>query len=333
MSQQQRILELVKNGGITVEQGMELMKALEDARPTSPRPPRPPVPPRPPTPAWTETSSAVRAVKVGRPLASGSGQLSFDQVVQLGIHGIKPGFIQEMRDAGIDDLSFNDIVQLGIHGIRPSFVIEMRRIGEEMNFAPLTTNQIVQLGIHGIKPNYVREMIASGALNFDTLRVGMQNMQEHRAKLEERRGKLEAKRDKYQASFETVLTERQREKLEEKLEEINDELEGLEEEMSDALEAQLEAELDAESDETEPSLSDSEVRTTSRTWFDINSTIDANLPADLRKAALEDALQTVSADLGVAETKADRAALTEVKKQIHEELQKLENQNNDNLNP
>jgi hypothetical protein len=282
MSQQQRILELVKSGGITVEQGMELMKALEDSSRTTP--PRPPKPPRPPAPAWTATSSVTTAVKVGRPLASGSGQLSFDQVVQLGIHGIKPGFIQEMRDAGIDDLSFNDIVQLGIHGIRPSFVIEMRRIGDEMSFAPLTANQIVQLGIHGIKPNYVREMIASGALNFDTLRVGTQNLEEQRTKLEERRAKLEAKRDKYQASLETVLTDRQREKLEEKLEEINEELEGLEEEMSDALEAQLEAELEAESDE--PELDSAEVVAQV-----IESASQSDQPLEVRKELLEKAIE------------------------------------------
>jgi hypothetical protein len=332
MSQQQRILELVKSGSITVEQGMELLKTLEGTaaprvihseRPVEsapPRPPKPPHPPKPPRPAWRDASSAAR---VGRPLASGGGQLNFDQIVQLGMYGIKPEYVQEMRDAGLEDLDFDTVVQLGMYGVKPKYVLEIRQIASEMGAEPPSTQKIIELGMYNVRPEYVRGMMQTGLGGMDVLgeetpeerqSAKRANLKAKRAKLEAKQEQLEAKRDKIQAKLERGKNEREREKLQEMLEETNDELESLADDLNDLTEREIEAGLD----DDEP-----EAPKVKRSWFDINTFIDRSMPTAVQRAALEEAMQTVSADLERAEDAAERAALTEVQKQISEELGKL----------
>ena len=335
MNQRQRILELVKNASITVEQGMELMSALEMRNETSNRlPTRPPVPPMPPVPpAWKTSGSSV---KVGRPLAPGSGQLSFDQIVQLGVHGVKPNYIEELRNAGLENVPFSElmqlivhqipvsyvlelreleqqleveplsvaqIVQLGIHRISASYALEMRQLGIEHGFAPLTVDQIVQLGIHKIKPSYVLELLKTGAFNLNTPSAV-------KGDLEQRRAELEAKLGKVNAKLEKASSEAQRQKLTEMREELTDELQAVNLDMADALEVEIEAELEAE----EPAA----LKT-----FDIRSSLDPNLPIAAQKLALEEMIEDVNAQIGMATNADDRAALLEIHAQITAELSQL----------
>lgn len=338
MNQRQRILELVKNDSITVEQGMELMSALETPNRLPMRPPVPPVPPA--QPAWKTASSSV---KVGRPLASGSGQLSFDQVVQLGVHGVQPNYIEEMRKAGLEDMPFHDlmqlivhripvsyvlqlrdleqqlgiealsvtqIVQLGIHKISISDVLEMRRLGIEHGFAPLTVDQIVQLGIHEIKPSDVLELLKTGAFNLNTPPAVKTDFEQRRAKLEVKLAKVDAK-------LERATAEAQRQKLLELREELIDEIKLVDSAIADALEMELEAEIHAELEPPQPVVAQT---------CDILSSVDPALPMAAQQSALEEMIQQINAQIGVATDANDRATLLEVHAQITAELAQLKTQ-------
>lgn len=348
MNQRQRILELVKNDSITVEQGMELMSALELTGETSNRlPMRPPVPPMPPAPpAWKTNGSSV---KVGRPLASGSGQLSFDEIVQLGVHGIKPNYIEELRKAGLENVPFPElmslivhqipisyvlelrdleqqleieplsvaqIVQLGIHRISASYALEMRQLGIEHGIAPLTVDQIVQLGIHKIKPSYVLELLKTGAFNLNTPPVEEMNLGQRSTKREEKPeravpmslpDRLEAKLARAEAKREREIARAERRGFGI---DSDDELETLDSEMADMLEPDSEAEIEAQ----EPTA----VKT-----FNIRSSLDPNLPIAAQKLALEEMIEDVNAQIGIATNVDDRAALLELHAQITAELGQL----------
>ena len=335
MNQRQRILELVKNDTITIEQGMELMSALEMANRLPTRPPVPPMPPAPP--AWKTNSSSVR---VGRPLASGSGQLSFDEIVQLGVHGIKPNYIEELRKAGLEDMEFHDlmqlviheipvsyvlelrdleqqleiepltvnqIVQLGIHEISANYALEMRRLGIEHGFAPLTVDQIVQLGIHDIQSSYVLELLKAGAFNLNTLPAAEMNPEQRRIQLKVKPEKaapmfgsarLEEKLARAEAKRERAMAKRERHGL------------------TDENDAELNMELNAVLESDEP-------RAAVQRWFEIKSFVDASLPIAAQRQMLEEMLQDINADIGVATDDVERAALLDIHAQITAELSQL----------
>ena len=331
MNQRQRILELVKNNSLTVEQGMELMNALEIPNRLPTRPPVPPVPPT--APAWKTSGSSV---KVGRPLASGSGQLSFDQIVQLGVHGIQPNYIEELRKAGLEDMEFHDlmqlviheipvsyvlelrdleqkleiepltvdqIVQLGIHEINADYVLEMRRLGIEHGFAPLTADQIVQLGIHGIKPSYVLELLKTGAFNLNTPMTTQMNFEERRASLKVKQAKASSMSKSDRLEEKLARAEAKRERAIAKAER-----QGLSDDSDDELEAELEQH---------------ESRVAVQKWFDIKTFVDSSLPTAMQKEMLEEMLQDISADIGVATDDVDRTALREIHVKITNELAEL----------
>ena len=346
MNQRQRILELVKNDAITIEQGMELMSALELPNRLPTRPPVPPMPPAPP--AWKTRNESV---KVGRPLASGSGQLSFDQIVQLGVHGIKPNYIEELRKAGLENvpfpelmslivhqipisyvlelreleqqlevepLSVSQIVQLGIHRISATYALEMRQLGIEHGFAPLTVDQIVQLGIHKIKPSYVLELLRTGAFNLNAPPATEVNVDERRAQLKVKQEKaalmsrpdrLEAKLARAEARRERAMAKRERQGSDD---ESDDDLELLDSEMSDALEPDSEADFEADAP-----------RAALQKWFEIKSFVDSSLPINAQRQRLEEMLQDINADIGVATNDVERAALLDIHAQINAELGQL----------
>jgi hypothetical protein len=327
MNQTQRILELVKGGSITVEQGMELLKALEGAGADRPSPPEAPRPPRPPQPAWKENVSTAK--KVGRPLGSGGGQLSFDQIVQLGMYNIKPEFVQQMREAGLEDLSFDTVVQLGMYGVKPSYVLEIREIAQQMGAPMPSTQKIIELGMYGIKPGYIRDMIQSGVMGLDALseETTEEKLEAKRAKIHAKRHKLESKREqlepkrvKLQAKLEKSKGEKEREKLEEMLEEVTDELESLKVDLEDLLEKQLEVELEAEEATVGDPESHGSKSDRRKPQFTSEVLVDPNLPASERKNQLEEQMRDVNAAMGITQEEEDREALLEVKRRIEAEL-------------
>ncbi|NJK46772.1 MAG: hypothetical protein HC933_23220 [Pleurocapsa sp. SU_196_0] len=255
--------------------------------------------------------------------------------MQLGMYNIKPEFVQEMRDAGLDDINFDTIVRLGMYNIKPNYVLEIRQIADELGAPMPSTQKIIELGMYNIKPAYIRDMMKSGVMGLDALseddggkvaakRVKITATQE---KLEVQRVKLEAKRVKIEQKLGVTANDKEREKLEEKLEEVTDELEAVRTDIEDALEAQLEAELEDEPPTEIPTARVVE----SRAWFDIASTIDPGLPIDVRQAALEEAMASVNADLGITKDQAERFALLSVQRQITEEFEKLEAEKKANL--
>ena len=148
-----RVLELVKNGTITIEQADELIDALQTAnQPTYPssssefRMPEPPRPPKPP-----------RA-----PRASGGGKFSFEQMIELGKFGINTQYVRSLADAGLSNLSFDDIIEFGKFGIQPDYVIQLQNLAEELEMDELDSEKIIELGKFGVDVKNVREMLESG---------------------------------------------------------------------------------------------------------------------------------------------------------------------------
>ena len=113
-AERMRVLELVQNGTITIEQGNELIDALHAANQPNyqtsssevrmPEPPRPPESPRPPKPP--------RA-----PRAAGGGKFSFEQMIELGKFGINTQYVRSLADAGLSNLNFDDIIEFGKYGL------------------------------------------------------------------------------------------------------------------------------------------------------------------------------------------------------------------------
>ncbi|MBV7334679.1 hypothetical protein KFU94_41865 [Chloroflexi bacterium TSY] len=69
---------------------------------------------------------------------------------------MKPNYVREMRDLGLGELTYDEICELGSHGIKPNYVREMRALG----FNNLTVGDICELGSHGVTPTYVRDAYA-----------------------------------------------------------------------------------------------------------------------------------------------------------------------------
>jgi DNA-binding transcriptional MerR regulator len=226
-----RILEMVKDGKISIEQADELLEALENAQPNTPAHDSPFEP---------EHKPRVE-VRISR---SNNGKYNFEQMIELGKFGVSPKFVRQIAEAGLTDLSFEDVIELGKFGINPKFVLEMRQLGEEFDLGELNFERIIELGKFGVSAKFVREMIETQMIDFNL--PPSQWARHEEADHEERRAKLQAKLEKAQAKIHTVKTDREREKLEEIIEEVTDELEALEIDAEDRIEAELEAELERE---------------------------------------------------------------------------------------
>jgi hypothetical protein len=231
-----RILEMVKDGKISIEQADELLEALENAQPN--------------TPARTSPFEASQfepehkpRAEVRIPRSTNGGKYNFEQMIELGKFGVSPKFIRQIAEVGLTDLSFEDVIELGKFGISPKFVLEMRQLSEEFDLGELNFERIIELGKFGVSSKFVREMIETQMIDFT---LPPSQWPHHETHDDERRTKLQAKLEKAQVKLSQAKTDREREKLEEIIEEVTDELEALEIDAQDRLEAQLEAELERE---------------------------------------------------------------------------------------
>jgi DNA-binding transcriptional MerR regulator len=227
-----RILEMVKDGKISIEQADELLEALENAVPNTPAHTSPLEPEHKPR------------VEVRISRSTNGGKYNFEQMIELGKFGVSAKFVRELAEIGLTDLSFEDVIELGKFGINPKFVLEMRQLSEEFDLGELNFERIIELGKFGVSAKFVREMIETQMIDF-TLPPS-QWARPVKADHEEQRTKLQAKLEKAQAKLSQVKTDREREKLEEIIEEVTDELEALEIDAEDRLEAELNAELERE---------------------------------------------------------------------------------------
>ncbi len=93
---------------------------------------------------------------------SGLGDLTFEQIITLGKFGVSPQYIVEMRDTFGEEMSFEKIVALGKFGVSSNFVKELKDAGlEDLEF-----EQVIQLAKFGISPSYVKAMRDAGVMDF-----------------------------------------------------------------------------------------------------------------------------------------------------------------------
>ena len=137
-----KVLELVAEGRISVEDADELLAALEDRHRAEEAESLREVPrPRPSEGASTD-----------RPGPAGARKLSFDQLVQLGIHGIEPEFVKRVR-ARFPDLSFDRLLDLGLHGVDLDYLEQMQDVLPEVDI-----DELIGMARHGVEPEYAREI-------------------------------------------------------------------------------------------------------------------------------------------------------------------------------
>jgi hypothetical protein len=135
-----RVLTMLAEGKLTVEQANQLIEALGEERRSTAEP-------------WRSQGSQPAQARPVKSRAA-SKQLKPDQLIEMKIHGLNPELVREMREVGYGDLSAGQLMEFSIHGVRPEFVREMREIG----YTDLTPEQLIELSIHGVNPEFVRQM-------------------------------------------------------------------------------------------------------------------------------------------------------------------------------
>jgi hypothetical protein len=236
-----RILEMVKDGKISIEQADELLEALENAQPNTPAR----TSPFEASPLEPEHKPRVE-VRISR--NTSGGKYNFEQMIELGKFGVSAKFIRELAEVGLTDLSFDEVIELGKFGINPKFVLEMRQLSEEFDLGELNFDRIIELGKFGVSANFVREMIETQMIDFTLppsqwAHHGPDKDDRHRTRLQ---AKLHNAKAALSGALSRVKTDREREKLEEMIETVTEKLEALDEAANDRLEAEHEAQVDSD---------------------------------------------------------------------------------------
>ncbi|WP_020571657.1 M56 family metallopeptidase [Neolewinella persica] len=80
------------------------------------------------------------------------------EMIELRIHGVDGGYINELAGAGYENLSLDDIKKARIHGLSAEFVNDMAKAG----FPNLQFEDVIKMSIHGIDSDYVKELADLG---------------------------------------------------------------------------------------------------------------------------------------------------------------------------
>ncbi len=173
--EREAILRMVAAGKITVEQGSELLDALEPTARAGPQPGRglgelleevlafglgrrsgegwsghgPPRPPRPRRPPRPPGSARTEQRWVGT-FSSGTTRpgLSFEDLVELKTQGVPKHYIEEMRDI-FPDLGFSELVEWREAGIEPDYARGMLAA-----FGDIDPSQLVELREAGVTVDF-----------------------------------------------------------------------------------------------------------------------------------------------------------------------------------
>jgi hypothetical protein len=82
---------------------------------------------------------------------------SLRELLDMAAHGVTLGFVHDMNRAGYRDLRAEDYVELHDHGVKPQFVEELKNAGYD-----IPANRIVELHDHGVDSRFVRDLQVSG---------------------------------------------------------------------------------------------------------------------------------------------------------------------------
>jgi beta-lactamase regulating signal transducer with metallopeptidase domain len=173
---------------------LDLSDIMIDEPPTPPTPLTPPTPQAMPSPAHPPRPPHMAAPRPwhyrnGRKIGE-NGTLSVDDLITLRSVGVTPGYVEEMRNAGLGTLSLDDVVGLRMQGVTARWVKDLRDAGIDVKdaenavglrgqgvtadyiagmraagYANLTTKQIISLRVMGVTPEYVKQMSESGYKN------------------------------------------------------------------------------------------------------------------------------------------------------------------------
>jgi len=148
-----KVLEMLADGKITIDQANQLMEALSGAGESAPGKRYEKSTPH-------ESTTTILEPQQTPPQQDFNG-FTFDQVIAMGTVGVKPEFVHKVHEAGLTDLSFNQIIEMGTVGVEPEFVLKVREAG----LTDLTFDQIIQMGTVGVQPEFVRGMLDTRALD------------------------------------------------------------------------------------------------------------------------------------------------------------------------
>jgi len=91
-------------------------------------------------------------------VASGYGDLTVDEIVELKEHGISGGFLMAVSQAGWGKIPPKDLIDLHAQGVDPDYLRSMREAGLVTPSLP----EVIRLKQHGVRPEYVRQIHACG---------------------------------------------------------------------------------------------------------------------------------------------------------------------------
>ncbi len=132
------VLEMLAAGKIDVTQADELLESLE-----------------PPPSASVQSGSSPTAKPP--PL-----KLSPEQIIELKNHDIDAHFVRSVQGLGFSTLSFEEILELGVHEVPPKFLLEMQK-----SFPEISVEQIIELHNHDIDTDFLRELPEANLLSGD----------------------------------------------------------------------------------------------------------------------------------------------------------------------
>ena len=134
--EREKVLEMLADGQITVEQANELLEALSANLVSQ------------------QEQRFDRGLDPDKVLSTGFKNLSLDEIVSAKIHGIDGDYIRELAEIGFTNLSLDEVVSAKIHGIDGDYIRELSKAG----FTNLSLDEVVSAKIHGVDQIYINAL-------------------------------------------------------------------------------------------------------------------------------------------------------------------------------